>query len=98
MDVTKEVRLGSKSKDANRERLEVMKAWALLIFAGITSLLIANQLAYSAKDVLSEMYINIPGVLSTDQYQVLSSGFTAVGILSLVFSIVLYVVTARQSR
>lgn len=90
--------MGSITKDANRERLEIMKAWALLVFAGITSLLIANQLAYSAKDVLSEMYINIPGVLSTDQYQVLSSGFTAVGVLSLVFSIVLYVVTARQSR
>jgi hypothetical protein len=90
--------VGSNTKDANRERLEVMKAWALLVFAGVTSLLIANQLAYSAKDVLSEMYIDVPGVLSTDQYQVLSSGFTTVGILSVVCSIVLYAVTARQSK
>ena len=90
--------MGSNTKDANRERLEVMKAWALLVFAGVTSLLIANQLAYSAKDVLSEMYIDVPGVLSTDQYQVLSSGFTTVGILSVVCSIVLYAVTARQSK
>ncbi len=88
--------MGSITKDANRERLEVMKAWALLIFAGISSLLIANQLAYSAKDVLSEMYINVPGVLSTDQYQVLSSGFTAVGVLSLVFSIILFVIQDKQ--
>jgi hypothetical protein len=90
--------VGSNTKDANRERLEVMKAWALLVFAGVTSLLIANQLAYSAKDVLSEMYIDVPGVLSTDQYQVLSSGFTTVGILSVVCSIVLYAVTAKQSK
>ncbi len=90
--------MGSNTKDANRERLEVMKAWALLVFAGVTSLLIANQLAYSAKDVLSEMYIDVPGVLSTDQYQVLSSGFTTVGILSVVCSIVLYAVTAKQSK
>ena len=88
--------MGSKSKDANRERLEVMKAWALLVFAGISSLLIANQLAYSAKDVLSEMYINVPGVLMSDQYQVLSSGFTAVGVLSLVFSIILFVIQDKQ--
>lgn len=75
-----------------------MKAWALLVFAGITSLLIANQLAYSAKDVLSEMYINIPGVLSTDQYQILSSGFTAVGILSIVFSVLLFAITEKQRQ
>ena len=75
-----------------------MKAWALLVFAGITSLLIANQLAYSAKDVLSEMYINIPGVLSTDQYEILSSGFTAVGILSIVFSVLLFAITEKQRQ
>jgi hypothetical protein len=75
-----------------------MKAWALLVFAGITSLLIANQLAYSAKDVLSEMYIDVPGVLSTDQYQVLSSGFLTVGILSIVFSVLLFAITEKQRQ
>jgi hypothetical protein len=75
-----------------------MKAWALLVFAGITSLLIANQLAYSAKDVLSEMYINIPGVLSTDQYQILSSGFLVVGVLAIVFSVLLFAITEKQRQ
>jgi hypothetical protein len=90
--------MGSKSKDANRERLEIMKAWALLVFAGITSLLIANELAYSAKDVLSEMYVNIEGVFSSNQYEILSSGFTTLGIVCIVVAIGLFLSIEKQSQ
>jgi hypothetical protein len=90
--------MGNKSKDANRERLEIMKAWALLVFAGITSLLIANELAYSAKDVLSEMYVNIEGVFSSNQYEILSSGFTTLGIVCIVVAIGLFLSIEKQSQ
>jgi hypothetical protein len=75
-----------------------MKAWALLVFAGITSLLIANELAYSAKDVLSEMYVNIEGVFSSNQYEILSSGFTTLGIVCIVVAIGLFLSIEKQSQ
>jgi hypothetical protein len=75
-----------------------MKAWALVLFAGVSSLLIANELAYSAKDVLSGMYVNIGGVLSSNQYEILSSGFTTLGIVCIVIAIGLFAFRENQNQ
>lgn len=90
--------MGSNTKDANRERLEVMKYITTLGVLGVFSLLIANELMYSAKDVLSGMYIKVPGVVMPEQYQVLSSGFLTVGILSIVSSVLLFAIREKQRQ
>ena len=76
--------MGSNTKDANRERLEVMKNIVILAFVSAFSLLIAKQAGQSAVDVVENpiLYGNIAGVASYNEYVLLAVSFWAVGFIA----------------
>lgn len=75
-----------------------MKASILLFLAAVSSLLIANELRYSAMDVLSGMYEEVPGVFQYDQYTMLHTAFVVIGVLSIVFAIGLLILDKVRDR
>lgn len=91
--------MGSKSKNANRERLEVMQNIIMLIALGIFSLLMANESRFSAIDVLEnpDTYKGM-WVGDYNQYTLLSSGFFVCGIVCIVVAIGLFLFTEKQSQ
>ena len=74
--------MGSNTKDANRERLEVMKYAIILGALSIFSLLMANEAGHSASDVLvnADLYQGVAGVATYEQYSLLSISFSLAGV------------------
>ncbi len=91
--------MGNKSKDANRERLEIMKNIIVLTTLGIFSLLMANETRYSALSMLEnpEKYKGM-WIGDYNQYALLSSGFFVCGILCIVVAVGLFVFIENQNQ
>jgi hypothetical protein len=75
--------VGGNTKDANRERLEVMRYAIILGALSIFSLLMANEAGHSASDVLmnSDLYEGVKGVATYEQYSLLSICFSVAGVV-----------------
>ena len=87
--------MGSNTKDANRERLEVMKNIVILLFISAFSLLIAKEAGQSAIDVVENpvIYEGVAGVASYNQYVLLALSFWAAGFVTATAA--LYLVVLR---
>lgn len=90
--------MGSITKDANRERLEVMKYAITLGLLSVFSLLMANEAGHSASDVLvnKTLYQGVAGVATYEQYSLLSISFSAVGVVCAVVAATLVIKNTKS--
>ena len=74
--------MGSITKYANRERLEVMRYIITITVLGLFSLLMANEARYSSQDVLENpaMYGGHLMALSYNEYVTMGYVFTVIGV------------------
>jgi putative exporter of polyketide antibiotics len=90
--------VGSDTKDANRERLEVMKYAIILGVLSVFSLLMANEAGHSASDVLvnQDLYQGIAGVATYEQYSLLSISFSVAGVVCAVVAATLVIQNTKS--